>query len=60
MNVPRRGRWTPEEDDILRQEALAGRTALEIASSVGRTLSAVRSRAYALRVSLRPINIWPR
>ncbi len=37
-------------------EALAGRTALELASSIGRTESAVRSRAYSLRVLLQPIN----
>jgi hypothetical protein len=46
-----------EEDDILRQTALAGTSAAEIASAVGRTESAVRARAYVLRVLLRPVGI---
>jgi hypothetical protein len=45
--------WTPEEDEVLRGEALAGRLADEIARKIGRTESAVRSRAYILRVLLR-------
>jgi hypothetical protein len=53
MNVTRRESWTPEEDSILRKEALAGRTAREIASLVGRTEAAVRTRAYTIRVPLR-------
>ena len=48
-------RWTDDEDAILRREALAGRTVAEIASAVGRTESAVRVRAYVLRVLLRPV-----
>jgi hypothetical protein len=60
MSVRRHDRWTPEEDDILRQGALAGRTAFEIASLVGRTESAVRMRAYTLRVPLRQITTRPR
>ena len=49
--VPREP-WTLEEDSILRQEAHASRTAREIASAVGRTEAAVRTRAYTLRVAL--------
>jgi hypothetical protein len=56
MSVPRRGRWTSDEDDILRQEAVAH----EIASSVGRTVSAVRLRAYSVRVPLRQVITRPR
>lgn len=50
-------RWTTEEDDILRQAALAGTSVAEIAGAVGRTESAVRARAYVLRVLLRPVGI---
>ena len=53
-------RWTTEEDDILRQAALAGTSVAEIASTVGRTESAVRARAYVLRVLLRPVGITRR
>jgi hypothetical protein len=45
--------WTPEDDAILRQEALKGRSAAEIADKLGRTEFAVRSRAYVLRILLR-------
>lgn len=38
-------RWTIEEDSILRQEAIAGGSVAEIAGTVGRTESAVRTRA---------------
>jgi hypothetical protein len=48
-------RWTDDEDAILRREALAGSTVAEIASAVGRAESAVRVRAYVLRVLLRPV-----
>jgi len=48
--------WTPKEEAILRQEALAGRPVAEIASKMGRSLSAVRTRAYMLRIMLgRPL-----
>ena len=49
----RREIWTPEEDAILRQEALAGQPVSEIARKVARTESAVRTRAYILRILLR-------
>ena len=49
--------WTPEEDGILAKEALAGSPPTEIASKLGRTESAVRTRAYVLRVLLRSANI---
>lgn len=50
--VPREN-WTPTEDDILRDEARAGRSFAEIATKIGRTESAVRTRAYVIRVLLR-------
>ena len=50
-------RWTAEEDNILRQEALAGRPISEIASRIGRTESAVRTRAYTLRILLRQVGL---
>jgi DNA-binding NarL/FixJ family response regulator len=48
----RREPWTPEEDAILQQAALAGWTAVEIAHQVGRSESAVRTRAHNLRILL--------
>lgn len=45
--------WTAEEDHILRREALAGSPTATIAKKVGRTESAVRARAYVLRILLR-------
>jgi DNA-binding NarL/FixJ family response regulator len=48
--------WTPKEEAILRQEALAGRPVAEIASKMGRSQSAVRAHAYMLRIMLgRPL-----
>jgi len=46
-------RWTAEEDDILRKGALTGNQVREIARQVRRTESAVRARAYFLKVVLR-------
>lgn len=45
--------WTAEEDEILHREALAGSSIAQIAGVVGRTESAVRARAYVLRILLR-------
>jgi hypothetical protein len=45
-------RWTPEEDAVLRNEALAETPVDEIARKTGRTESAVRSRAYVLRIEV--------
>lgn len=45
--------WTAEEDQILEREALAGSPTAVIAEKVGRTDSAVRARAYVLRILLR-------
>jgi len=49
----RREKWTPEEDAVLQQGTLAGQTPAEIAQTLGWTVSAVRKRAYTLRVPLR-------
>jgi hypothetical protein len=54
---PETKRWTAEEDDVLRQEALAGGSVSDIASKLGRSDSAVRTRAYTLRVPLRTVGI---
>jgi hypothetical protein len=45
--------WTPKDDAILRQEALVGRPLAEIASKLGRSQRAIRSRATILRVMFR-------
>ena len=54
---PETKRWTTEEDSILRQAALAGSSVAEIASKIGRTEAAVRTRAYAIKILLRAIGI---
>ncbi len=46
--------WTPREDAILQQGALAGRTVGEVAREVGRTMSAVLKRARNLHIKLSP------
>ncbi len=45
-------RWSAEEDSMLRQEACACSSVAEVAGKLGRTESAVRGRAYVLRVVL--------
>jgi DNA-directed RNA polymerase specialized sigma24 family protein len=45
-------RWTPEDDAVLRQGALKGWTAVEIARKVGRSETAVRTRAHSVRILL--------
>jgi len=50
---PEAKRRSVDEDEILRQEALQGSPVAEIASKIGRSESAVRTRAYTLRVPLR-------
>jgi DNA-directed RNA polymerase specialized sigma24 family protein len=54
---PETKRWTAEEDDVLRQKALVGSPVTEIASKIGRSESAVRTRAYTLRVPLRTVGM---
>jgi DNA-directed RNA polymerase specialized sigma24 family protein len=54
---PETKRWTSDEDEILRKEALAGSPVTEIASKIGRSESAVRTRAYTLRVPLRMVGM---
>jgi hypothetical protein len=45
--------WTPREDAILQQGALIGQTVGEIARQVGRTMSAVLTRARIHQIKLR-------
>jgi hypothetical protein len=45
--------WTDRDDEVLRHEIFARTPAAEIAVKIGRTGSAVRARAYVLRLSLR-------
>jgi hypothetical protein len=44
--------WTSEEDELFRNLIISNAPAVEIATPLGRTLSAVRSRAGILRISL--------
>jgi hypothetical protein len=45
--------WTPREDAILQQGTLTGQTVGEIARKVGRTMSAVLTRARSRQIRLR-------
>jgi DNA-binding NarL/FixJ family response regulator len=45
--------WTPREDAILQQGALTGQTVGEIARKIGRTMSAVLTRARNRQIKLR-------
>jgi len=49
----RRENWTAEEDATLQEMTKADRPIEEIALAVGRTVPAVRSRGYILRLRLR-------
>jgi hypothetical protein len=42
--------WTPEEDDRLRKLALSGASVEAIARQMKRSKSAVRNRAYLLKI----------
>jgi hypothetical protein len=44
--------WTSDEDERLRKLIISNAPAFDIAADLGRTLSAVRARAQALRISL--------
>jgi hypothetical protein len=46
-------RWSPEEDERLRELAVSSATPVEIAEKLNRTESATKARAYILRVGLR-------
>ena len=55
--MPRKGiPWTPEADDALRGAVIAGTTLSALSKLLGRSESSIKSRAYILRVSLRPIS----
>ena len=45
-------RWTQEEDEHLRRLLIADTPASEIAETLGRTVSAVKARAYLLAITL--------
>ena len=44
--------WTSDEDERLRKLIISNAPAFDIAADLGRTVSAVRARAQALRISL--------
>ena len=46
--------WTLGEDDALRNAVIAGASLPALSKALGRSESALRSRAYVLRLSLRP------
>lgn len=45
-------RWTPEEDERLRQLLFTNTPPSEIAVTLGRTVPAVKSRAHSLGITL--------
>jgi hypothetical protein len=51
-NVNHARAWTSEEDELFRKLIISNAPAVEIATRLGRTLSAVRGRAVILRISL--------
>jgi hypothetical protein len=48
----RGGRWTPEEDKVLRELALANGSPFDIAVQLKRSLASVRARAHRLGIPL--------
>jgi hypothetical protein len=46
------GRWKPEEDEVLRDLALANGSTFDIAVQLKRSLASVRARAHRLGVPL--------
>ena len=44
--------WTSDEDERLRKLVISNASAFDIAAGLGRTVTAVRARAQALRISL--------
>ena len=53
--MPRNGRpWTSDEDDALRKALVAGTALPELSRVLDRTVSSIKSRAYILRLSLKP------
>jgi hypothetical protein len=48
----RGGRWTPEEDKVLRELALANGSPFDIAMQLKRSLASVRARAHRLGIPL--------
>ena len=44
--------WTSDEDERLRKLVISNAPAFDIAADLGRTVTAVRARAQALRISL--------
>ena len=45
-------RWTPDEDDLLRELARAGEGASEISRRLNRSPSSIRERASRLKITL--------
>ena len=53
--MPRNGKpWTSEADDALRNALVAGTALPALSQILDRTESSIKSRAYVLRLSLKP------
>lgn len=55
--MPHKGTaWTLEADNALRNAVIAGASLPALSKVLGRSESSIKSRAYILRLSLRPIS----
>ena len=50
--INNRKAWTADEDERLRQLVISNASLSDIAEDLGRTVSAVRARAHAMRIAL--------
>ena len=55
-----RNPWTPEEDNRVRTLLGAGQSIAFVAADLKRSESAVKGRAYVLRISLKRVKMKPR
>jgi hypothetical protein len=52
-------KWTPEEDEFLRNLVLANVSPFDIAAQLGRSVSTVKARAHCLGITFRRLGIAP-
>jgi hypothetical protein len=53
-------KWTPREDEQLRTLAAAECSLIRVAAKLGRTMAAVKRRAYLLDIKLKTLREVPR
>jgi hypothetical protein len=52
-------KWTPEDDEFLRNLVLADVSPFDIAAQLGRSVSTVKGRAHCLGITLRRSGVAP-